>query len=89
MFDRENIFTAGEGMGGKFYVLQISQWQWGKLEGKTHIYERLLSMSKSTPPQSRSWKMSSDGRLLSTPKYSAEFPVFTVCVFITMTCPTD
>lgn len=69
MFDRENIFTAGEGMGGKFYVLQISQWQWGKLEGKTHIYDRLLSMSKSTPPQSRSWKM-------SYPKYFAEFPEF-------------
>lgn len=38
MFDRENIFTAGEGIGGKLYVLQYITVEVGKTKGENpHI----------------------------------------------------
>lgn len=39
MFDRENIFTAGERMGGKLYVLQYITVEVVKTEGeKPHLW---------------------------------------------------
>lgn len=38
MFDRENIFTAGEGREGKYMFYDTSHWRWRKRRKKTlHI----------------------------------------------------
>lgn len=50
MFDRENIFTAGEGSEGKYMFYDTSHWRWRKLRGKKtlHMHDILLSMSVCT-----------------------------------------
>lgn len=58
MFDRENIFTAGEGREGKYMFYDTSHWRWRKPRRKNlHMHDILLYMSictvKAGPGKSR------------------------------------